>query len=112
MKMPSRSYLHSQLHQRFVLCDAAHHSMRVNLLRVTEGVAMDPRFESFSIAFVLPSGARLPSGVYALSREGESEAEWPLLLTPIAPGEDGCHLMEAVFHLRVDVGDTQTARAA
>jgi hypothetical protein len=106
MNMPTRAYLQSQVQQRFVLRDMANHAVRVQLRRMTEGVAMNPRYESFSIEFALPGGVSVPSGMYAVSREGESRAEWPLLLTSVQPSEDGEQILEAVFHMRV--GDKST----
>lgn len=110
MNMPTRAYLQSQLHQRFVLRDAANRGVRVSLRRLTDGIAMNPRYESFSIEFTLPGGVRVPSGMYAVSREGESRAEWPLLLTAVKPNEDGDQVLEAVFHMRLNDSPTEGAR--
>ena len=107
--MPSRAFLRSQVHQSFVLRDMVNRGVRVELRRVRDGVAMSPRYESFSIEFTLPSGVRLPSGMYAVSKEGAATAEWPLLLTSVQPNEDGDQILEAVFHMRLDACASEAA---
>lgn len=103
-RMPSFARLQTRLHTTFAVRNAEGFGAEVEMIDVYEGIAMNARYQCYSAQFALPLGLQLPQAVYAVH---DGQDEWPLLLTPVMPGEDGRSRMEAVFHVRsktVDAG--------
>lgn len=89
----------------FVLQLTPEQGLKVNLLQVREGVAMNQDHECYSLLLALPHGVSLPQEVFNLFGPGR-EQPWTLLMTPMAPEPDGRHVLEAVIHCRREtVGD-------
>jgi hypothetical protein len=95
-RMPTFEELHALLNHGFTLRDGAGLEISAELIDVYRGIGMNVRYESYAAQFALPEGVSLPQAVYVVSNGGR---EWPLLITPVMPGEDGRDRMEAVFHL-------------
>ncbi len=102
--MPSYARLQARMNTTFAVRNAEGFGVEVEMTDVYEGIAMNARYQCYSAQFALPLGLQLPQAVYAVH---DGQDEWPLLLTPVMPGEDGRSRMEAVFHVRsqaVDAG--------
>jgi hypothetical protein len=93
--MPSQARLEADIGRAFTLTIPDALRVEVQLAAVHAGVPMNRRYCCYSAEFAAPSGAQLPQALYEASLGDES---WPLLLTPIGPGEDGRPRLEAVFH--------------
>lgn len=102
--MPNRAQLAGADPEGFVLQIAPEQGIRVSLIDVVDGVAMDRRHDCFSLLIALPQGVQLASDVYRLfSPSGE---QWVLLMTPVMPEPDGRHVLEAVIHCLIDAPAT------
>lgn len=97
--MPSRAELEQADAHGFVLQIAPEQGIRVSLAGTFDEVAMNGRFECYSLLLALPEGVSLPSEVYRLF--GPEGQQWLLLMTPVLPGADGRHLLEAVIHREI-----------
>ncbi|KAF0812131.1 hypothetical protein IGB42_03408 [Andreprevotia sp. IGB-42] len=108
--IPSFTDLQQSLEQNWHLSWEGHGGVDVQLVEVNEGVAMNRRFECYSAVFRQPAGLQLPQYTYLL--HSPAKMQWPVMLTPIGPDEDGeHHLLQAVFHCRrpveAAIADTQ-----
>lgn len=97
--IPSRADLADADPAGFVLQIAPEQGIRVTLVDVLEGVAMNDRFECYSLMIALPAGVALGQEVYRLF--GPDGRHWELLMTPLLPDPDGRHILEAVIHREV-----------
>jgi len=95
-KIPSFADLQAQMNKTFALRNSDGLGTGAELIDVYEGIAMNARYACYSMQLALPPGVNLPQAVYAVHNGSE---EWPLLLTPVMPGDDGRARMEAVFHV-------------
>ncbi|AXO89856.1 hypothetical protein ACE1YR_05430 [Pseudomonas sp. K1(2024)] len=103
--IPSRQELLDADPEGFVLQIAHDHGLRVSLLEVREGIAMNEHYECYSLVLALPHGVVLPQAVFNLYGPGRAQP-WALLMSPMRPEADGRHVLEAVIHRdRVAVAD-------
>ncbi|MBV6288312.1 MULTISPECIES: DUF6916 family protein [Pseudomonas] len=100
--IPSLQELRDADADGFVLQLTPEQGLRVSLLTVNEGVAMNDEHECYSLLLVLPHGVSLPQEVFNLFGPGRQQP-WTLLMTPVAPEPDGRHVLEAVIHRRRQV---------
>jgi len=103
IKMPTHAELLARMNGTFLIRNAEGFGTQAELIDVYEGVAMNASYVSYSMQLALPLGLNLPQTVYAVRAVDGSSEEWPLLLTPMMPGEDGRARMEAVFHVKAQV---------
>ncbi|MCY1292506.1 hypothetical protein D9M70_417370 [compost metagenome] len=97
--IPSRQEFEQQLQQPWHLSWEGGEGIAVTLVEVSEGTAMNARYECYSAVFAQPVGIQLPQHTYLL--RSPSSAQWAVLLSPIGPDEEGeHHLLQAVFHCR------------
>jgi hypothetical protein len=94
--IPSRAELAKADPQGFILQIAPEQGIRVSLVGVREGVAMNERYDCYALMIALPIGAALPQAVYRL--HGPDGQHWDLLMTPLLPDPDGRHILEALIH--------------
>ncbi|WP_336331678.1 DUF6916 family protein [Pseudomonas putida] len=97
--IPSRADLADADPAGFVLQVAPEQGIRVTLVDVREGVAMNDRFECYSLMIALPRGVAMVQEVYRLF--GPDGRHWDLLMTPLLPDPDGRHILEAVVHREI-----------
>jgi len=95
--IPSLQELRDADPDGFVLQVGADQGLKVSLLDVREGVAMNRRYECYSLALALPLGVQLPQAVFNLYGPGR-EQPWALMMSPVLPEPDGRHVLEAVIH--------------
>ncbi|PVZ39077.1 hypothetical protein [Pseudomonas sp. CC120222-01a] len=95
--IPSLQELREADPEGFVLQLSPEQGLKVRLLSVREGVAMNQDYECYSLAVVLPLGVSLPQAVFNLFGPGR-ELPWTLMMTPVFPEPDGRHVLEAVIH--------------
>ncbi|MFB4391373.1 DUF6916 family protein [Pseudomonas sp. LS_1] len=95
--MPTQQALQDAMGSLFQLWIGEDQALDAQLLAVTDGVAMSPRYQCFSADFALPHGVVLPQAVFRLSPPGEEG--WLLLMTPTLPDTDGRPVLQAVFHM-------------
>jgi hypothetical protein len=81
----------------FVLQIAADQGLKVSLLEVREGVAMNRNYQCYSLVLALPLGVKLPQAVFNLYGPGR-EQPWMLMMSPVMPEPDGRHVLEAIIH--------------
>ncbi|MFC5695330.1 DUF6916 family protein [Pseudomonas sp. GCM10022186] len=97
--IPTRQEFEQQLDQPWHLSWEGGEGLAVSLVEVSERTAMNARHECYCAVFALPAGIQLPQHTYLLRSPGT--AQWPVLLTPIGPDEEGeRQLLQAVFHSR------------
>ncbi|WP_288442118.1 hypothetical protein [uncultured Pseudomonas sp.] len=94
--IPSQAELEQADPQGFVLQVAPGQGIRVSLAGVYPEVAMNERYECYSLVLSVPAEVTLPSQMYRLF--GPNEQQWLLLFTPIMPGADGRARLEAIIH--------------
>ncbi len=109
IKMPTYADLTAQMGATFDLLSADGLGTSAVMIDAYEGIAMNSRYQSYAAQFALPHGIQLPQAVYAVHNGKE---EWPLLLTPVMPGEDGRARMEAVFHVAAHTPSKTVAAGA
>lgn len=97
--IPRREDLRDVDPDGFVLQISADRGLKVSLLAIREGVAMNRDYDSYSLLLALPEGVVLPQAVFNLFGPGRTQP-WVLLMTPVAPEPDGRHVLEAVIHSR------------
>lgn len=103
--IPSLQELRDADTEGFVLQVGPDQGIKVSLIAVSEGVAMNQDYECYSLAVALPLGVNLPQAVFNLFGPGR-EQPWSLLMTPVIPEPDGRHVLEAVIHRqRQQAGD-------
>lgn len=93
--MPSQAALEADIGRAFTLTIPDALCVEVRLAAVHAGTPMNRRYCCYSAEFAAPPGAQLPQALYEVAYGDQC---WPLLLTPIGPGEDGQPRLEAVFH--------------
>lgn len=93
--MPSQAALEADIGRVFTLTIPDVLCVGVRLAAVHAGTPMNRRYCCYSAEFTAPPGAQLPQALYEVACGDQC---WPLLLTPIGPGEDGQPRLEAVFH--------------
>ncbi len=91
----------------FVLQISPDHGLPVDVLELSERVAMSRDYECYSLLLVLPLGAILPQAVFNLFGPGR-DRPWQLMMTPLLPEPDGRHVLEAVVHYKRQVVDCAT----
>ncbi|MDD1012707.1 DUF6916 family protein [Pseudomonas rubra] len=94
--IPSRIEMEQADAEGFALQVTADTALPVTLLEVCQGVAMNVRYECYSLMFGLPTGTTLPQAVYRLL--GPGGKQWTLLMTPILSGPGSLFTLEAVIH--------------
>jgi len=95
--IPSLQELRDADPEGFVLQIAADQGLKVSVLDVREGVAMNRNYECYSLALALPLGVQLPQAVFNLYGPGR-EQPWVLMMSPVKPEPDGRHVLEAIIH--------------
>lgn len=93
--MPSQAALKADIGRTFTLTIPDVLRVDARLAAVHAGIPMNRRYCCYSAEFAVPPGASLPQALYEVACGDQC---WPLLLTPIGPGEDGQPRLEAVFH--------------
>ena len=102
--LPTLQELREADPEGFVLQVTPDQGLSVSLLSAREGVAMNARYECYSLALALPLGVQLPQAVLNLYGPGRTQP-WVLMLSPVMPEPDGRHVLEAVIHRSRAVGD-------
>lgn len=97
--IPSREDLRDADPEGFVLQISADRGLKVSLLAVREGIAMNSDYDSYSLLLALPEGVELPQAVFNLFGPARTQP-WALLMAPVALEPDGRHVLEAVIHSR------------
>jgi len=95
--IPSLQELRDADPEGFVLQIAADQGLKVSVLDVREGVAMNRNYECYSLALALPLGVQLPQAVFNLYGPGR-EQPWVLMMSPVMREPDGRHVLEAIIH--------------
>lgn len=105
--VPSLAEIKAAGTQGFVLQINPDHGLPVEVLELSERVAMSRDYECYSLLLVLPLGAVLPQAVFNLFGPGRDQP-WQLMMTPLLPEPDGRHVLEAVVHYKRLVVDSAT----
>ncbi|MET1077872.1 MAG: hypothetical protein ABWY06_07610 [Pseudomonas sp.] len=94
--LPSYEYFLQARGRLFALLLGPEQALEVELHQVDQGVAMNARYECFSLLFLLPTGHALPQDQYRV--RGQPGEEWDLMLTPVRSVVEQRPCLEAVFH--------------
>ncbi|MCQ4319488.1 hypothetical protein [Stutzerimonas stutzeri] len=105
--IPSLKEIQEAGTQGFVLQVGPDQGLKVDVLGVREGIAMNRDYEGYSLLLVLPQGVALPQAVFNLFGPGR-EQPWQLLMTPLLPEADGRHVLEAVVHRKREIAQSAT----
>ncbi|MFV3307727.1 DUF6916 family protein [Pseudomonas sp. NY15181] len=97
LPMPTQQALEQAKGMTFDLWVTPEQRFDVELLTVTEGIAMTPRHQCFCADFALPEGTWLPQALFRLALPGEDG--WLVLMAPGLPDEQGRNVLQAVFHM-------------
>lgn len=106
--VPSLAELKAAGTQGFVLQVSPDQGLTVDVLGLSERVAMSRDYECYSLLLVLPLGVSLPQAVFNLFGPGRDQP-WQLMMTPLLPEPDGRHVLEAVVHNKRAVAHGATA---
>ena len=96
--IPSQEELQQGLGHLWRLSWEGHSGVEVELIEVSSGKAMNPRYQCYDAIFRQPPGIDLPQYSYTL--QSPTQSSWWVMLTPIGPDDDGTRLLQAVFHVR------------
>lgn len=94
--------------QGFVLQVSPDQGLTVEVLELSERIAMSPDYECYSLLLVLPLGVTLPQALFNLFGPGRNQP-WQLMMTPLLPEPDGRHVLEAVVHYKRPILDSAAA---
>ena len=109
MSIPSLERLQADLGQTYVLMGVGDAGVPAELRKVSQGIPMSERYHCYSALLALPPGMGLDQLSCTVCAGAD---QWPyLLLTPVGVDQDGCQLMEMVFHSLAADGEVTAGEA-
>lgn len=106
-ELPSLALLLASRGHTVLLGTPAGDTVTATLQRAGPGVAMNEQYRCYSAEFLLAPDVQLPQAVYRLQI---GEAVWSLLMTPVGLAAERRGRLQAVFHARQVLEDSNTGQ--